>query len=98
MGDNKPHTFAPLKKFAPTATHLPDHLWREVHSQEICQVVCLSLIGLDWKYGGLAVCFFKPLQKFNSWPFSGNPGINLARVHHLGQYLINACFKFGSKL
>jgi hypothetical protein len=31
-------------------------------------------------------------------PFSENPGMDLARAHRSAQYIIKACFRFGSKL
>lgn len=39
----------------------------------------------------LWVCLFKP--KCDLLPFSGNPGMDLARVHHTGQYLIKIWLK-----
>lgn len=43
-----------------------------------------------------------PLQKVIHCHFfsvdGGSPGVDMARIHHLGQYLIKVCFKFGSKI
>jgi hypothetical protein len=47
----------------------------------------ISLMGLS----------FQASAKGGLLPFSGNPKMDLATVHHPGQYLIKACFKFGSK-
>jgi len=44
--------------------------------------------GPHGKYYGLMVLSFQAFAKRDLLPFSGNPGIDLARVHHLGKYLI----------
>jgi hypothetical protein len=40
---------------------------------------------------------FKASAKCDLSEFPKNPGMDLARDYHPGQYLIKACFKFGSK-
>lgn len=64
----------------------------EVHRQEALPDTYLPLI----EPGGKCIHSLadKPLQ---SMPFSGNPGMDLVKVHHPGQYLMKACFQFGSK-
>lgn len=62
--------------------------------QEICQDVSLPLIGPVWKYSSLMFSPFKTSPRHDLWPFPGNPGVDLARVHLPGQYFIKAYFKF----
>lgn len=78
---------------------------QEVCGQKIYQGVCLflighgcmSLIGPGGKYSGLMGCLYNSLQNV-TLSFSGNLGMDVAKVQHPGQYLIKGCFKFGSKI
>ena len=54
--------------------------------------ISLPLIGPGGK--GIA----QASVKFDSYHFSGNPRRDLTRVHHPGQYLIKAFFKFDSNI
>ena len=61
---------------------------REVVRQEVGQDICSPLMGryrvlMDLPLLASAKC---------------DPGMVLTRTHHPGQYVINACFQFGSKI
>lgn len=65
--------------------------------QEIYQNIYLPLTGPDWKHGGLMGVPLEASAHCDSLPFPGNPRMVLPRANHPGQYLIKACFKYGSK-
>lgn len=90
-----------LHLFDLSAPDLLDRMWQKVQGQEIHQDVCLPLIGPGGKCGELWVLPFKSQQKKKKVicdHFPGNQGVDLARVHLPGMYLIKVCFKFGFKL
>lgn len=60
--------------FNAAAADALDQCGREVHED-----TCLPLIGPVGKYGGLSVLLSKASAGYDSWPFSGNPEVDLAR-------------------
>lgn len=99
LEENKPHVFTPLNKFVwPNCTGCtwPHAGWRYTgrRIEDIYACPWLDLAGNIQPHG---FAFISPC-KIASLTFSGNPRMDLAKVHHPGQYLIAVCFNFGSKI
>lgn len=71
---------------------------QEVHWQEVCQDICLPLTRPDGKYSGPVGLPFQASARYDSWPFSGSPEIDMARETINLASLIKACLNLGFKL